>query len=892
MKRDKSKPTCQRHWLSVSLALWLAAACGSTSSFAQEPGRHSAPADVDEYIFKCDFESDSDLNFDLWPDKWRRQTGAGFPRYSKSEIQADPIAANNQVLGVTLDGGQAAVYSPPIKISQQCSYRLRFRVHVPTKVGHPCEAWASFTFFDSNEQKLDVYNLPVQSTTDGWIQIESPLISAERPEIASALVGLHVQPTEASALFGSAFFDDVSLQELPRLNLEFSNPLHVFVSPDQVRLTCRVSGMRRSNAQLKLELFDERENRLNTEILDLQDDMHVSKLAVSQDGKSQGYAIQQYEWRLVPANQVGTNQFHEGFYRLVITLLDRDVNPLVRDMTFVVMRDETPGTERLFGLSLPISVVDHDQYALGATLQQLGVNWIKLPVWLDHEDEKITTSLGNLLQRLARLEIDVVGVLDEPPPRVFKKFWQHEHGIAALTGDEDVFIQAIQPILVEWSLRIDRWQIGSDDDLGIAENAQAFARMEKIREHFRKYGEQTKVGLPWGWLQQRAPLDKQHWDFQSLGANPPLTSPETEYNFSKLKAEAPCESYIALQPLSSRDFDLATRVQEMCLQMIDTKRLGVLRAFVPSPFADDSGLFRVGNNPSEILLPWRTLAIHLNGAEYLGQIQLPNGSNNYWFSKNGEAFMFCWNANPTAETLYLGKNAEIIDLWGRREELKLVDGTQSFTADPWPRLVRGLNLPVALIRLSLNFDRKSLDSVSHERQPLKLTFQNHFPHGVSGNIFLSSQELFSNPIRIPFQAGKGEVISTNAPVQIRSGAMTKEHMMRVDFKMTSEELPSFSAWQPMKVGAENVEFAIRQRLEKNRFIIMITLINRSPAPVTYTLNLTVPDRKASNLTFYEVQPGQANKPIVLYNVESLIGKTLHLRATDEKRTMNYQIKVE
>lgn len=892
MNRDKSKPTCRLCWPSLWLGLMMLTLWNSPNCVAQEPGQTSAPTEANEYVYRCDFEADSDQNFDLWPDGWRRQTGSGFPRYSKSEIQADPVLSNNQVLGVTLDGGQAAVYSPPIKINQQCSYRLRFRVNVPTKVGHPCEAWASLTFFDANEQKLDVYNLPVQSTTDGWIQIESPLISTERPEINTALVGLHVRPTEASALFGSAFFDDVSLQELPRLSLEFSNPLHVFVSPDQVRLTCRVSGMRRSNAQLKLELYDERANLLTTEILSLQDDMHVSKLAVSQDGKSQGYAIQQYEWRLVPSNQVGTNKFHEGFYRLVITLLDRDVNPLVRDMTFVVMREETPGIERLFGLSLPISVIDHDQYALGATLQQLGVNWIKLPVWLDHEDEKITTALGNLLQRLARLEIDVVGVLDEPPPRIFKKYWQHEHGIAALTGDVDVFIQAIQPIIVEWSLRIDRWQIGSDHDLGIAENAQAFARMSKIREHFRKYGEQTKVGLPWGWLQQRALPDKQHWDFQSLAADPPLTSGEMEYSFSKLKAEAPCESHIALQPLSSRDFDLATRVQELCLQMIDAKRLGMLRAFVPSPFAEDSGLFRTGNNPTEILLPWRTLAIHLNGAEYLGQIQLPNGSINHWFSKNGEAFMFTWNTEPTIETLYLGKDAEIIDMWGRSEELKLVDGVQSFTADPWPRLVRGLNLPVALIRLSLNFDRKSLDSVSHERQPLRLTFQNHFPHGVSGNIFLSSQELFSNPVRIPFQAGKGEVSSSEAPVQIRSGAITKQHMMRVEFKMASDELPSFSAWQPMTVGAENVEFAIRQRLEKNRFIIMITLINRSPGPVTYTLNLTVPDRKASNLTFYEVQPGQANKPIVLYNVESLVGKTLHLRATDEKRTMNYQIKVE
>lgn len=891
MNCDKSKPTFlpsreMLYGLTVSLILSLFVA--PLHAF----GQIAAERPEDEFVYSCTFETNSDLNFDQWPDGWRRQVGPGFPRYSRLEIQPDPVVPDNQVLSMALDGGQAAVYSPPVKINQQCSYRLRFRLNIPPKIGHPCEAWASFTFFDANQKRLDAYNIPVHSTTDGWIEIESPLIAAERPEIESVVIGLHVRPTEAAALFGHAYFDDVSVQELPRLHIEFANPLNVFVAADQVRLNCRVSGMRRTDAQLKMELYDERGNQLKTETLKFLDDSQVARVSVSSDGTSQGYAVQQYEWRLAPANLAESHRFNEGYYRLVVTLLDREINPLVRELSFVVLSQETPGTERLFGLSLPLSMIHLDQYALGATLQQLGVNWIKLPVWLDHEAPEQTQALGNLLQRLARLEIDVVGVLDEPPPRIYKKYWQHEHGIAALTSEIDLFLEAIQPILVEWSLRIDRWQIGSDLDSGIAENAKAIARMQKIREHFRKYGEQTKVGLPWNWLQQRAQPEQEHWDFLSIAADPPLTSQEMEFNFQRLKEKSNGDAYVALQPVSSDQYDLATRVQELCRQMIDTKRLGISRVFVPTPFDHLSGLFHSGNNPTEMLLPWRTLAIHLNGAEYLGQIQLPNGSINHWFAKNGEAFMFVWNTEPTVETLYLGKQVEITDLWGRREDLTQVDGVQSFTSDTWPRLLRGLDLSVALIRLSIQFDRRSLDSISHERQPLKLTFQNHFPHGVSGNIFLSNPELLANDTRIPFQTGRGEVLSSHAPVQIRSGALTKQHMLRIDFKMTAEELPSFSAWQPVYVGSEHVEFATRQRLDKNRFIIMITLINRSPGPVTYTLNLTIPDRKASNLTFYEVQPGQTSKPIILYNVESLLGKTLTLRATDEKRTMNYRIKVE
>jgi hypothetical protein len=35
--------------------------------------------------------------------------------------------------------------------------------------------------------------------------------------------------------------------------------------------------------------------------------------------------------------------------------------------------------------------------------------------------------------------------------------------------------------------------------------------------------------------------------------------------------------------------------------------------------------------PAEMLLPWRTTAAMLGGAEYLGQMRLPNGSENRIF---------------------------------------------------------------------------------------------------------------------------------------------------------------------------------------------------------------------------------------------------------------------
>lgn len=894
MKCGKAEPwgdlqNCLRlggSWVWLYLYLSIGFAAASTVE-PQEPD-----PTVNEFIYACDFQDDVDINYDQWPDGWRRQTGSGFPRYNRLEIQVDPLHPDNRVLGLSLDGGQAAVYSPAIKISQQCSYRLRFRMYLPIREGHEREAWASMNFFTDDEKKLASYEVAILRQTDDWVVVESPLVTAEQPEIAAVVIGLHVQPTAATSLFGQAFFDDVSLQELPRLSLEFSNPLHSFFDPQQAVLQGQVSGMRRADSQLKFELFDERGRLLRTDQLLLQDERFVSEVKITRAGSTQGYTVQQFKWTLLRGESEESTQVHEGFYRLVITLLDRDVNPLVREMTFVVIEPENQSRERLFGMSLPLSVIDMEPYALGTTLQQLGVTWLKLPVWLDQDQSQQAMNLSNLLQRLARLEIDVVGVLDTPPPQVYKKYWQHEQGISALTADIGVFLEAVQPLLVELSLRIDRWQIGSDQDTGIAENLRTIDRMKQVKEHFLKFGEQTKVGLPWSWLQQLAPKETEHWDFQSVSSKPSLTRDELAQHVKRWREQTDLESFVACQPLSASGYDLPTRVQELCLQMIETKKLGITRSFVPEPFAADTGLFRGGRNPTEMLLPWRTLAVHLSGAEYLGSIQFPNNSTNHWFSKGGEAFMLTWNENPTTETLYLGKNAVIVDLWGRRAPLELVGGVQSFTADKWPRLIRGLDLTVALIRLSLRFDRTALDSISTRAQNVKVSFKNFYPHGLTGSVQLSNPELLAREVRSSFQIGRQEEGVIDSPIQIRSGALTKQHMLQIDFKLASEELPAFSVWQPLYVGAEDVEFTFRQRLTNNRFIVVVTLINRSPGPVTYTMSLYVPNRKVTNVMFYEVPPGQSSETIVLQNIDHLIGTTLKMRASNDFRSMNYQIKVE
>ena len=91
--------------------------------------------------------------------------------------------------------------------------------------------------------------------------------------------------------------------------------------------------------------------------------------------------------------------------------------------------------------------------------------------------------------------------------------------------------------------------------------------------------------------------------------------------------------------------------------MLAAKTGGADAIFVPNPFDDQQGLMKADGSPGALLLPWRSTALALSGAEYLGSIVLPEGSHNAVFVRDDTAVMVVWHERPTRERLYLGEKS-------------------------------------------------------------------------------------------------------------------------------------------------------------------------------------------------------------------------------------------
>ncbi len=91
---------------------------------AAPPSAPIAKSDSGETtIYRCGFEAEHDLNFDRWPDGWRRQLGRGLPSYVSFKIHPGEGAAGS-CLRVDLDGGGAVASSPPVDVASAYVYRI------------------------------------------------------------------------------------------------------------------------------------------------------------------------------------------------------------------------------------------------------------------------------------------------------------------------------------------------------------------------------------------------------------------------------------------------------------------------------------------------------------------------------------------------------------------------------------------------------------------------------------------------------------------------------------------------------------------------------------------------------------------------------------------------
>jgi hypothetical protein len=848
-------------------------------------------------VFHCTFDSHWDSHYDGWPQGWTRRSGPGFPQYVGIKMHRDPAPESRSCLRVELNGGGATAYSPPLPIDPLLSYVLEGSLRVEG-LQHD-RAHLSITFLDKNHHKLRSFDSPRLAADPHWQKLRLGPVPAD-PEAALALVGLHVEPQgEQEDLRGTVSFSDIWLGSLPRLTLCCNRPSGVLAESQTALVTCTASGRFAAGADVKLRLEDRGGRPLATVRRTLRNIAKGPSLrgaAASWSGRA--------HWELpLPG---------PGFYRVQVDMADGCQTAGRSQLSLAVVTPCPLPAASEFGWSVPHGARPLAQPLLAELLAQAGVHWVKYPLWdagcSGHDALEQTVAFRETLDAQG---IELVGLLSNPPPAI-----RDQCQLKTAGGDEaasdaapaaaelfaagpSVWYPSLEPVMLRLATQVRWWQLGTDRDTSFVGSPNLAAKITEVKAALDRIGQDVHVGMGWDWREPlpvaaKAGLNKNPWRFLTLSAQPPLTAEALAAQLDA-KCNAAVARWVVLAALPKGDHAPAARAEDLVTRMMVAKMHGAEGIFCPDPFDPQCGLMEPDGTPGELFLPWRTTALMLGGAKYLGVLDLPGGSGNALFSRGleargPEAVLVVWNPRPQTELVSLGPNLRQLDLWGQASVPPSRDQGQVIRVDCLPSFVTGVSAPLALWQVAVALAKQQIPSIPGRPYANNLRVKNTFADAVEANVKLTPPDGWRvEPKELRLRLAGGADSQQPLTMTLPPGVISGQQSLRLDFEIRADRTYSFHLKRPIDVGGGDVGLQGAVRLnERGQLEVRQTIVNQGKQPISFRCGLLAPDRRRQANEVIAAPGDPDVKVYLLPDGRELLGKTLWLRAeeVDGERVLN------
>ncbi|MEN1678351.1 MAG: hypothetical protein AAGJ46_02075 [Planctomycetota bacterium] len=878
----------------------------------QQQGR---PADAME-VWSCAFDDDNwDVNYDRWPDRWRRQSGPGYPHYVEIALDDDSAAKAGRALVVQLDGAQASISSPPILVMAKFSYCLDLRMKIEEAPNS--EVYVKLDYLDAQGKVRQSTRSEPVPATGAYESVEIEPVRPRYNDITNATVRIETVKSGYGDLHGRISIGDVWLGRQPSLDVSANNPFHVYTDPTDVKITCSLSGIRERDPKIRFQLLDATSQELGVrgeETLDGKPivtrkllDEETRRASDIVDGV--GNHAEGYEGSTEWTPHIERHGKY-GFYQVRVEMLSSETGKFMdkREVTLAVIPPEIAKTRGEFGWTLPTADRPLQFDALEKILPLVGINWLKVPIWFSPEDPHRGEDLLQFTERLAANDIETIGILQHPetldPDIELEEELLDSYSMANVMGeDSSRWVPLYDHIMTRLSLRIRWWQIGADHDTSFVGYEDLIGQIANIRRQLYRFGQDVDLAIGWRWDTELLP-GRLSWEVHQLSSKPPQDADGLNERLGAIDA-ADRKLWVLIEPAVDETVHVTqgeqhtSRVREFVEQIVVAKRHGADAIFAPDPFSGKHGLMTPEGKPGELLLPWRTSAMLLSGAQFMGHLQLPGGSQNWLFRRaDGQVVMVLWNTTPAEETLYLGDDIMAYDVWGKAVRPEKDGVRDRLRVGPMPLFVLGLNEAVARWRMSVQFAKDRIPSIFGQDHINVLRLVNGFPQGVGGQVRLFVPNRLSFGSDLPVRESEEWKISTPAddfsvgankplefPLLIRlQDAAIGEQPIRIDFEVaggSAEGGLKFSVWRTLHVGLGDVTIDAGAKLDEDgRLLVHQHMTNSSGLPMSFKCYLRAPGRRRKRAQVFELGPEPDVKTYTYSQGEELIGRELKLIARE------------
>ena len=466
--------------------------------------------------------------------------------------------------------------------------------------------------------------------------------------------------------------------------------------------------------------------------------------------------------------------------------------------------------------------------------------------------------------------------MNDPPAELRSQFARDWTGISEIfTVRTEFWRESIEKVIARYSSHVRYWQLGQEDDesfVGMSGRnlAETIAR---VKSEFDRIGRDARIGVHWNWETPPPRREDVRGIFLSTSSRQRLEENELVRKLKSATGDVP-ERWVLIKPLPKTGFTPEERGSDLVKTMVEAKIGGADKIFADDVLDEETGLLGHGGAPSLLFLPWRTTAMALQGADFIGSFLLPEGSRNYAFSRKGEVAVIIWNNESVDEDLFLGDESVVTDVLGRRIRLpeSAAGERAKLHVGPSPLLVRHFPEPIARWMAAVSFEKGRLPSKTGKQREV-IHGVNTFRQGVNGQLrILVPKEWKVDPPETRFALAAGEKFDVPITLELPSNTSLGNQRIVLDFVMSPY---AFRVYRDYEVGLGDVVLSVVDSKLENGDLQIKQLIDNYTKPeekLNFECNLYVPLRKRMQRVVTKLSHGRDTQIYVIPEAESLRGQ--------------------
>ena len=762
-----------------------------------------------------DFEERKHGNTDRMPMFWFRINARGYPIHTDIGFDTDFSTSPDHSLKLQLNGGSAGVVlqSGTIAAMPLADYLITAKVR--TAGAEHSRARVTAYFVDAHDRRVDdslrhsrltVSNdewtsiqiqLPGSFTDAAWLKLQLELVQPDQQ--GRTALGLH--ELAEHDITAAAWFDDVVIYQLPRLQLTGPSPTGVVRGVEQVVFDVDVFDLVGEDMAVELRLYDQA-GRLIAQTKQQLGSADPTRWRWRPDVQRTGWYIAELLVRS-GARRVGRARTALA----VLPQVDRASSP--DDRRFMIVAEDLPKEQR------PL---------LGDLLQRIDGSAVLLSTgrntWTNMELRRLTDRGDPVIDRLLRDKVDLTFSVSNLPLRWLDEAGEFDATTADVPGSDDLWATYLEAMLMRYGQRVCGWVVGPSAAPVTADaDLDSLARQYvEARELLGQYAAAAEFLRPWSAQQQ---LDAAALNADGLMVHFPASIRPSQipaYIDAWPQAARP-KATAYLQTLPPGPIGHDDRAADLALRMIGAWRGSPRRLAIEQPW--QTGTTRQPSLlPDPLLCVWSNVAHQLSGRRVIAPVRLADGVECYLLAGRSGGALVAWrdsaSQSDAALGLFLGPEPVAVDVWGHRTPLEQRDGKHHWRLGPTPQFVEGINVPLARMRAAFAVEPDFVESAYRAHHHVLKLF-NPFGRTMSGRLYVTGPKHWkieprSSSFFVPPQQTRDIPLQLTFPISELAGP--KKITTVIEFDTDRHYRIEMAA--PLRIGLRNVQFHATAMTEPNR----------------------------------------------------------------------------